>query len=1250
VSSIILPGSTGSINNLNLTQAQFRGQIAAITEAVRQLGGNPDIGPGTLINDPLSAPYVLYVNPYTGRDTFVGGSFSTGGSATERIELQRLECGYTQARPFKTINRAVIEAGIITCKSYYEKPLGNNDLVSIVLAPGAGCEWASGKEPTDAELQAFNPQATGAILLPRGATVTAAHSDLRKTIVRPAFVPTPADEAADYSNRRAVFKLTGVGYFFGFTFMDKVGSTTSHHLLDCFQFASKTELDEFYLKIRQAFAGPNNTGGLDPALAVTSGSEYEIVGPIDITQAPSPNWDTTVSASPYIFNCSVRSDYGLCGAFMDGSRVSGLKSMVCANFTGVSLQKDMSCWQRFDGTNWVQPTYSQYISEKPDNIRMNPARLSRHIACTNDAFIQEVSVFAIGHGIHHYTDLGGEITVTNSNSSFGGCAAVSRGYKNYAFPQDKNWTVNRVKVPLNISEKTGNVRRIFLGAVSAVTGSTITLASPLDIDESSETVPSALLRLNYSLAGGTKIWVENTSGDDWRTDLTSSAWNSANPAQINIQSALTQAGTNAPIGIDPETSASYAIGSRVYIRRVVDSRTPNERRLALLLSNTTSARTPERNFVLQTDPGRPGGAISRVLQPGGSEVFVATNTGVGSTPGAGVNKTAEVTIRRGAPSVTYTSGTYYRVGTVVKYGNKHYRALKDHVASTATPNLETWSETFVHMPSGYNAEDALTNEAPILILDTDTDPNNTTTTCGINFTTVWTSAGPVRDQYRSGTDYLGVHAFLVALGLSSTAAHNALVPVEAENRDRDPASSADFPVAPSGGAATGRGNWAVEFRRPSVLRLYGHAWEWAGFLNYSKSIPAAQQELSPQNKFSYYFTNEAGGRVVPQGSNEDGFNITPRGLEDIETGTTVAIDSIGTSTLDELQTTSFETLSVTTLTVEDLKINSSVDFPDVVNVDGTFNSTGVATFNSLLAGGVTVRPGNFARIQVEGTSSTGESSLSLFANSSVTGPTQDYPALFFGRSSGTDLGSFSLVRAEDKLGLIRFSGTDGTKAIVAADILCVADGTPGVNNLSARIEFRLSPGANTGFLSEEAMRLNKDRRLLIGYTADNSALVPYLLQVNSPIFATSSTIATSDGRYKENVTPLTGCLDLIKAARPVSFTWKPQKAITRVDENGNKVMVREAHNFPPGIQVGWVAQEMKKVLVDQPWMNSIVKENARAAVVDTEGNELAPEEKFYGIAEGSMIAVLHAALKEAVSGMESEMDAMKKRIAALEKT
>ena len=50
--------------------------------------------------------------------------------------------------------------------------------------------------------------------------------------------------------------------------------------------------------------------------------------------------DTVGSASPYIFNCSLRSVYGMNGMDRDGDKATGFKSMVVAQFTGISIQKD----------------------------------------------------------------------------------------------------------------------------------------------------------------------------------------------------------------------------------------------------------------------------------------------------------------------------------------------------------------------------------------------------------------------------------------------------------------------------------------------------------------------------------------------------------------------------------------------------------------------------------------------------------------------------------------------------------------------------------------------------------------------------------------------------------------------------------------------------------------------------------------------------------------------------------------------
>jgi hypothetical protein len=335
--------------------------------------------------------------------------------------------------------------------------------------------------------------------------------------------------------------------------------------------------------------------------------------------------------------------------------------------------------------------------------------------------------------------------------------------------------------------------------------------------------------------------------------------------------------------------------------------------------------------------------------------------------------------------------------------------------------------------------------------------------------------------------------------------------------------------------------------------------------------------------------------------------------------------------------------------------------------------------------------------QIQGTSFTASQSIVRHG-----GP----GALLLGSSGGSSIGSTTVVSNGNDIGAVRFIGADGSDFnSIGAEIKCQVDGTPGSNDMPGRLvfsttadgassptermritsdgdteirsgnELRVYRGDDTRYgrlytnnsatileadpaLSDplrlasldrvefytagsEAMRINSSQELLIGYTSDNGA---YKLQVNSQIFATSATVATSDGRYKENVATLGGCLDLIKALRPVSFTWKPQEDITRTDDDGNEVLVREGHNFPEGTQIGFIAQEVQEVLVDKPWLGSVIKENIRPAVEDNEGNELAPEEQFFGIAEGNLIAVLTNALQEAIAKIET----LEAKVAALE--
>ena len=539
---------------------------------------------------------ILYVNP-------------NDLDATDGIENQ----GNSLTKPFKTIQRALIESARF---SYLR---GNdNDLVertTILLFPGEhivdnrpgfGIKNQSGvaKAVTPAGdssagaintftltlnsnfdltqedniLYKFN-SVHGGVVVPRGTSLVGL--DLRKTKIRPKYVPNPTDDSITSS---AIFRITGAGYFWQFTTFDgdETGTvytdptnfsstnrskpTFSHHKLTVFEYADGvntideysglTDLDIYYSKLTNAYNRASTRDidqkyPTDPKSFTSQRPEFEIVGafaadPLKITGIISGDGatpgqtvtvttalphkltggtpikvkgvnvadynistkvsgivndnkftfllpyvranlpagaagglssanaqvlvetDTVTGASPYVFNCSLRSVYGMQGMHADGSKATGFKSMVVAQFTGVSLQKDDRAFvkyndtnRRYDGIVFSKATGELLSSEASST---NPATVyhldsdavyrsswrTSHIKVSNDAVVQIVSVFAIGYHSHFNMIDGADASVTNSNSNFGQFALAAEGFKAEAFEKDNKGFITSVITPRSI--------------------------------------------------------------------------------------------------------------------------------------------------------------------------------------------------------------------------------------------------------------------------------------------------------------------------------------------------------------------------------------------------------------------------------------------------------------------------------------------------------------------------------------------------------------------------------------------------------------------------------------------------------------------------------------------------------------------------------------------------------------------------------------------------------------------------------
>ena len=163
--------------------------------------------------------------------------------------------------------------------------------------------------------------------------------------------------------------------------------------------------------------------------------------------------DTVSGASPYIFNCSLRSVFGMCGMHADGSKSTGFKSMVVAQYTGVGLQKDNNAFLLYnESTNRYDTNATVAESEKPLYLNTNaiyrPSYENYHVKCSNKSVIQIVSVFAIGYAQHFLAESGGDQSITNSNSNFGAKGILlQKVSKTKSFTRDNKGYITHVIPP-----------------------------------------------------------------------------------------------------------------------------------------------------------------------------------------------------------------------------------------------------------------------------------------------------------------------------------------------------------------------------------------------------------------------------------------------------------------------------------------------------------------------------------------------------------------------------------------------------------------------------------------------------------------------------------------------------------------------------------------------------------------------------------------------------------------------------------
>jgi hypothetical protein len=236
----------------------------------------------------------------------------------------------------------------------------------------------------------------------------------------------------------------------------------------------------------------------------------------------------------------------------------------------------------------------------------------------------------------------------------------------------------------------------------------------------------------------------------------------------------------------------------------------------------------------------------------------------------------------------------------------------------------------------------------------------------------------------------------------------------------------------------------------------------------------------------------------------------------------------------------------------------------------TISSTGTATF----AGQVLVTAGSVSACSV---APSGDANTGLYF------PAADVAAIV---TNGTERvrvdasGNVGIGTTSAAGRLHAYNGADATTAVLigevsgafsnAADMSLRRGGTE-LGRVSADyfdgMNFLVTSGS--GNAAVQRMRINTGGELMIGYTTDQGG---YLLQVNSQIYATNATVATSDARFKTRVESLTDATSVIESLRPVAFDFIPQSD----------------RNFAAERQVGLIAQEAQAALEGTDYADSVV--------------------------------------------------------------
>jgi hypothetical protein len=330
----------------------------------------------------------------------------------------------------------------------------------------------------------------------------------------------------------------------------------------------------------------------------------------------------------------------------------------------------------------------------------------------------------------------------------------------------------------------------------------------------------------------------------------------------------------------------------------------------------------------------------------------------------------------------------------------------------------------------------------------------------------------------------------------------------------------------------------------------------------------------------------------------------------------------------------------------------------------------IDSIGRLLVGNTTARANFFnstytGKSQVEGTGSTTDRGLIAIVNNSTS---DDNAILILAKSSGSTIGSNTLVPSGHTVGTVSFQGNDGSEFVSTASIDAILENTPAANDMPGRLVFSTTPELGTSptervritslgyfkasndssynapnsafheFRSNEnvfrtlmAQNTNNTSgsgtyNSLLGSNCDNTASYHFVgnsgaadriyIYGNGNLVNTNNSYGPlSDVKLKENIVDANSQWDDLKALRVVNFNFK--------EETGY-----QTHK-----QIGFIAQEVEQV---SPGLVYDTPDR------DEDGNDLGTTTKVL------QTSVLYTKAVKALQEAMERIETLEAKVAALE--